>query len=99
MHQDFVDENTCETYVDEEQVCELFNFEFDLSTNPIGIGFGRREMDGRIQLVLSQDTKKLMVIIENNTFSIYNRTEPLTSKKIEWIPDKDRQLKKFPCLL
>ena len=97
MHQDFVDENTCEANVDEEQVCELFNFEFDLSIKPQDDG--EREMDGRIQLILSQDTKKLMVIIENNTFSIYNRTEPLTSKKIEWIPDKDRQLKKFPCLL
>ena len=88
----------CEAYVNEEQVCELFNFEFDLSIKPQDDG--EREMDGRIQLVLSQDAKKLMVIFKNITFSIYNRTEPLTSsKKIEWVPDKDRQIKKFPTLL
>jgi hypothetical protein len=41
-----VDENMCEANVDEEQVCELFNFEFDLSIKPQVDG--EREMDGRI---------------------------------------------------
>ena len=36
----------CEANVDEEQVCELFNFEFDLSIKPQVDG--EREMDGRI---------------------------------------------------
>jgi len=31
MHWDFDDEKTCETRVDEEAVCELFNFTFPLS--------------------------------------------------------------------
>lgn len=76
MHQDFVDESTCEALVDKELVCELFNFEFDLSIKPKEDGKEEREMDGRLQLVLSQDTKKLMVIIESNTFCIYNRDDP-----------------------
>ena len=46
MHLDFVDENMCEAYVNEEQVCELFNFEFDLSIKPQDDG--EREMDGRM---------------------------------------------------
>jgi hypothetical protein len=40
-----------------------------------------------------------MVIIENNTFCIYTRGEPSTGKRIEWVPDKERQFKKFPNLL
>ncbi len=76
MHQDYVDESTCDALVDKELVSELFNFEFDLSIKPKEDGKEEREMDGRLQLVLSQDTKKLMVIIESNTFCIYNRDDP-----------------------
>ncbi len=40
-----------------------------------------------------------MVIIDNNTFSIYSRPETLISKNIQWELDENRQLKKFPRLL
>jgi hypothetical protein len=41
-----------------------------------------------------------MVIIDNRTFSIYNRKElTLGIEKIEWLPDKDREFKTFPNLL
>jgi hypothetical protein len=47
-----------------------------------------------------------MVIIDNRTFSIYNRQDldpktlkPLGNKKITWVPDEDRQFKTFPNLL
>ena len=86
MHQDFVDKNECKVYVNEEQVCELFNFNFDISMKMMDDG--KLEMDGRIQLVLSQDTKKLMVIFENNLFTIYNRGDLIDGEKeIEWKPD------------
>jgi hypothetical protein len=38
MHQDFVNENTCEADVEEEQVFELFNFDFDLPIKPTDDG-------------------------------------------------------------
>jgi hypothetical protein len=43
-----VDESTCEALVDKELVCELFNFEFDLSIKPKEDGKEEREMDGRL---------------------------------------------------
>ena len=55
-------------------------------------------MDGRLQLVLSQDTKKLMVIIENNIFCIYNRVDLTAVNKEIWKPDPERQFIKFPIL-
>lgn len=69
MHQDFVNENTCDALVGKEQVCELFSFEFDLYIKG-------ESVDNSHRLVLSQDTKKLMVVIDDNVFCIYTREDP-----------------------
>ena len=56
-------------------------------------------MDDSSRLVLSQDTKKLMVIIDDNVFSIYTRQEPSPgNKKIEWKLDPKRKNVKYPSL-
>ena len=56
-------------------------------------------MDDSQRLVLSKDTKKLMLIIDENLFCIYTRSEPSEdNKKIEWEKDPDRQFIKYPNL-
>ena len=90
MHQDFVDDNTCASYVEKEHFCELFSFQFDLLIKPEKAWFGaekKGEMDDSHRLVLSQDTKKLMLIINDDEFSIYTRKEPPKEKKVRWEPD------------
>lgn len=92
MHQDFKDDKTCEA-LGNEHVCELFNFVFELSIKP------DPKTEGDERLVLSQDTKKLMVIFKNKNFCIYTRGEPSADKKVIWEADPERQFIKFPSLL
>ncbi len=56
-------------------------------------------MDDLTRLVLSQDTTKLRVIIDDNVFSVYNRQKPSTvDKKIEWKLDPKRENIQYPSL-
>ena len=109
MHQDVQDEDKNESSQlveqGEETVRELFNFKFNLLFKPPKVTEDKNEQefqtDGRLKLVLSQDTKKLMVIIDNDTFCIYNRDNSTHSQgqPIEWKLDPKRQFIKFPYLL
>lgn len=77
MHQDFVD-NSFDKFCDKETLKCCFTFEFDMPIVPLNIkeSGAKRSFDPRIKLILSKDTKQLMVLVNINTYHIYTRKEP-----------------------